>query len=106
MIAKKYNKYSNKKIIIDGITFHSRAEGNRYSELKLLEKKGLITDLELQPKFLLQESFKYNNETIRSIHYIADFKYIDIKTSQLIVEDQKGFKTKDYILKKKWFLKL
>lgn len=96
------NKYRNKKVVIDGIKFDSIAEGNRYRELKLLEKRKYITDLELQPKFELQP--KYTNakgEHIRAIIYKADFSYIE--NGKIIVEDVKGMETKDFKLKKKMF---
>lgn len=51
-------KYKNKKITIDGITFDSKKEAQRYSELKILERGGKISQLVLQPRFELQESFK------------------------------------------------
>lgn len=96
------NKYRNKKIIIDGIKFDSIAEGRRYKELKLLEKAGKISDLELQPKFELQE--KYTNakgEHVRAITYKADFCYIE--NEKIIVEDVKGVITKEFAIKKKLF---
>lgn len=97
------NKYRNKKIVIDGIEFHSKKEGNRYKELKLLEKAGLIRELELQPAFLLIPTFKKNGKTYRKTTYIADFKYFDIEQDKYIVEDTKGFRTELYKLKKKLF---
>ena len=96
------NKYKNQKIVIDGIKFDSIAEGNRYKELKLLERSKYITELKLQPKFELQE--KYTNskcEHIRDITYRADFSYIE--NGKLIVEDVKGMETKEFKLKKKLF---
>ena len=96
-------KYHNKKTTINGITFDSKLEAKRYNELKLLEKANLIRDLILQPSFELQPTFKKNGETIRAITYKADFQYYDIKKERIIVEDTKGMKTKDYILKKKLF---
>ena len=69
------NKYKNKKITIDGHEFPSKKEGNRYLELKLLQRAGEIRNLELQPRFLLQESFKKNGKTYRKIEYVADFAY-------------------------------
>ena len=99
------NKYHNKITEVDGIKFHSLAEARRYKQLKILEIALKITDLQLQPKFLLQESFTYNKEKIRAIYYIADFAYFDIESSSHIVEDVKGVLTKEYILKKKLFLK-
>lgn len=96
-------KYHNRKIIIDGITFDSLKEGNRYRELKLLERAGLIKDLKLQPAFLLIPSFKKNGKTYRKAEYIADFMYYDIEKNKTIVEDTKGFRTDIYKLKKKLF---
>ena len=95
------NKYRNKKITIDGIEFDSKKEGYRYKELRLLERAGLIKDLKLQVKFELQPSFKLNGKTIRAINYIADFTYI--KDGKVVVVDTKGFRTKEYLLKKKLF---
>lgn len=96
-------KYHNKKTIIDGITFDSKLEAKRYTELKLLEKAHLIENLQLQPVFELIPTFKKNGKTIRSCKYKADFSYYDIEKQQQIVEDTKGMKTKDYIIKKKMF---
>lgn len=69
------NKYRNKKIQVDMYVFDSIAESRRYKELKLLERAGEISELELQPKFLLQEGFKKNGKTYRKVEYIADFMY-------------------------------
>ena len=68
-------KYKNKKIQVDMYVFDSIAESRRYKELALLERAGEIKDLQLQPRFLLQESFKKNGKTYRKIEYIADFMY-------------------------------
>lgn len=67
----------------------------------MLRKKE-ITELQLQPKFLLQDSFKYKDKVERKIYYIADFSYK--KDGKLIVEDVKGKKTDVYKLKRKLFL--
>ncbi len=69
------NKYRNKKVIVDDYVFDSIQESRRYKELKLLLKAGKISDLELQPRFLLQDSFKKNGKTFRKIEYVADFMY-------------------------------
>lgn len=95
------SKYSNKKVLIDGITFDSMKEANRYRELKLLEKVGEISNLVLQPVYVLQESFEYKGKKIRAIKYIGDFEYIEVKTGNKVLEDTKGFKTKDYLIKVK-----
>lgn len=97
------SKYYSRKVIIDGIKFDSKKEGNRYLELKLLLKAGKIRDLELQKKFELLPKYKINNKTIRAISYIADFVYWDISKNEMIIEDTKGFKTEVYKLKKKLF---
>ena len=96
-------KYKNKKVQIDMHVFDSIVESKRYKELKLLEKAKEIEKLELQPKFLLQESFKKNGKTFRKIEYIADFKYLDKRTNKVVVEDVKGMETKDFKIKRKLF---
>lgn len=97
------NKYRNKKVIVDDYIFDSIQESKRYKELKILLKAGEIQDLELQPHFLLQESFKKNGKTYRKIEYIADFKYIE--NGKIIVEDVKGLQTDVFKLKHKLFEK-
>lgn len=99
-----YRKYNARKTVVDGITFDSKKEARRYSELKLMEKAGDIYNLELQPRFLLQDKFRYKGEPFRKVEYIADFRYTD-KTGATVVEDVKGYKTETYNLKKKWFLR-
>lgn len=97
------NKYRNKKVIVDDYIFDSIQESKRYKELKLLLRAGEIQNLELQPHFLLQESFKKNNKTYRKIEYIADFKYIE--NGKTIVEDVKGLQTDVFKIKHKLFEK-
>lgn len=98
-----YRKYNAKKTVVDGITFDSKKEAARYSQLKLLEKTGVIYNLELQPRFLLQDKFRYKGEAFRKVEYIADFRYTD-KTGATVVEDVKGYKTETYNIKKKLLL--
>lgn len=97
------NKYHNKKVIYNGITFDSIKEKNRYIELKLLEMAGLIKDLKLQYEFELQPAFIINKKKIRKISYIADFYYFDNKLNDYVVEDTKGIRTDVYKIKKKMF---
>ncbi len=97
------NKYHNKKVEFDGIKFDSKKEMNRYKELKILERAGMIKDLELQPAFILIPSFKKNGKTYRKSSYIADFKYFDVEQEKIVVEDTKGYLTEVYKLKKKLF---
>lgn len=98
------NKYKNKKTQIDMYVFDSAKEAQRYRELKLLERAGQISNLELQPRFLLQDSFRKNGRTYRKIEYVADFKYIE--NGKTIVEDVKGIQTDVFKLKHKIFEKM
>ncbi len=98
------HKYGAVKTTVDGITFDSKLEASRYSELKLLERAGVITDLELQPRFLLQEPCMYFGKRVLKMEYVADFKYKN-SDGQVIVEDAKGVRTEAYKLKCKLFYK-
>lgn len=96
-------KYKNIKVTVDNHKFDSKKESRRYIELKLMERCGLIKNLELQKSFELQPKFKKNNKTYRAINYIADFVYYDIEKEQIVIEDVKGFRTDVYKIKKKLF---
>lgn len=82
------NKYNARKAEVDGITFDSRKEAQRYAELKLLLRGGEIRDLRLQVKYELIP--KQDGE--RACEYIADFVYQDVRTGKTVVEDVKGCK--------------
>ena len=97
------NKYKNKKIYYDGIYFDSKLEKARYIQLKILEKAKEIKELRRQVTYVIQPSHKKNNKTIRSINYIADFVYYDLRKNKTIIEDTKGFKNEVYKIKKKIF---
>ena len=95
-------KYKAKKTVVDGITFDSKKEAARYVELKMMERAGEITDLELQPKFTLQKKYKNGvGKAIREVYYIADFQYK--QNGETVIEDVKGMRTDVYKLKKKMF---
>lgn len=98
------NKYRNKKVQVDMYVFDSIAESIRYKELKLLERAGEISELTLQPRFLLQEAFRKNGKSYRKIEYVADFQYIE--KGKTIVEDVKRIQTDVFKLKHKLFEKL
>ena len=101
----KRSKYRNKKIVIDGIKFDSIKEGERYKKLKLLESIGEISNLKLQVKFVLFPSQRIDGKLVeREAPYYADFVYN--KDGKQVVEDSKGFKTREYILKRKAMLYL
>ena len=97
------SKYHSKKITRDGITFDSVKEYKRYQELALLERAGQVSDLQRQVKFELIPSQRINGKVVeRACTYIADFVYY--QDGRKVVEDTKGFKTKDYIIKRKLML--
>lgn len=100
---KTYSKYKNNKVTVDGITFDSQLEANRYCELKLLHKAGEISQLRIQPEFELIPAFKKNGKSFRKTTYKADFMYLDNRSGKYIVEDTKGFKTDVYMIKRKLF---
>ena len=112
----KSNKYGNRKIAFDGQTFDSKKEMRHYTELLLLEKAGKITDLQRQVKFQLipaqrepdtigpKGGVKPGKLIEREVSYVADFVFLDLRTGQTVVEDTKGFRTKDYLLKRKMML--
>lgn len=85
-----YRKYHNTKTVADGIKFDSKLEAERYAQLKILERAGVIRELELQPSFELLPSFRKNGKTWRKTVYKADFRYILAKDDRIIIEDVKG----------------
>jgi hypothetical protein len=93
MRASKYNAARTGK-------YASGAEARRAGELKLLERAGKIENLGEQVKYEIIP--KQDGE--RAAHYIADFVYTDTTTGLDIVEDVKGVRTKEYILKRKLML--
>lgn len=89
------SKYHAVKEEVDGITFASRKEAQRYRELKLMERAKAIQDLQIQVAFPLIKKSAYGRE----IKYIADFVYYD--NGHMVVEDTKGFRTDVYKIKKR-----
>ena len=110
------NKYHSKKVEFDGIVFDSKKEAKRFAELSLLEKAGTIQDLQRQVKFILipaqrepdtvgaRGGIKKGKTIEKECAYIADFVYKDLTLNETVVEDTKGFRTKDYIIKRKLML--
>lgn len=100
-------KYQNVKTEIDGITFASRHEASRYAELKLMERAGLISGLQLQRVYTLIGAQKDKAGKIieRPVKYIADFVYTD-SDGKTVVEDAKGVRTDVYKIKRKLMLSI
>lgn len=107
-------KYHNKKVIVNGIDFPSKKEAKRYQELLLLERAGAISDLKRQVEYVLipaqrePDTYGVRGGLIKGkviehkCSYVADFVYTE--NGKTVVEDTKGFRTKDYILKRKMML--
>lgn len=93
--AKK-SKYRNEPTVVDNIRFASKREAQRYTILKLREKAGEIRGLELQPRYLLQVG------GVNICTYVADFRYWI--GDRLHVEDAKGVRTREYVIKKRLML--
>lgn len=98
-------KYGNRITVLDGITFASKLEAKRYGELRMLERAGWISDLQLQPKFeLIPSQRNADGRAERPVTYVGDFSYIE--GGRRVVEDAKGMRTKDYIIKRKLLLRV
>lgn len=102
-VAQNGSKYGNKKVMVNGIQFDSKREARRYLDLKAMEMAGQIQNLQLQVKYLLIPSQKIDGKVVeREVTYVADFVYD--QNGKTVVEDSKGHRTKDYILKRKMLL--
>ena len=93
----KTNKYGNKKVKDGNETFDSVFEYNRWCELKLLERGGVINNLRRQVKYELIPKSKWG----RALYYIADFVYEE--NGVVVVEDTKGYLTDIFKLKARLF---
>ena len=103
-VAQNGSKYGNKKVEVNGIQFDSKREARRYLDLKAMEMAGQIQNLQLQVRYELIPSQRIDGKVVeRSCDYVADFTYYD-KDGWYVVEDTKGMKTKDYIIKRKLML--
>lgn len=88
---------------MDGITFDSKREADRYLVLKGMEEDGLIGDLRRQVRYELVPAFDVDGKHYRPVYYVADFVYVDKETGNEVVEDVKGMRTDVYKLKSKLF---
>lgn len=100
------SKYGAKKTTFQGMEFDSKREAERFAQLRFMQMGRIISDLKCQVKFELIPCQRDENGKIieRSVTYIADFVYTDLKTGQKVVEDAKGCRTKEYIIKRKLML--
>ena len=116
------NKYHANKTVIDGIVFDSKREAQRYQQLKLMVKAGVISNLKRQVKYELVPAQYIDGKCVeRAITYTSDFEYDEMVPASLrvrtvmaddsikiagrhIVEDVKGVRTKEYVIKRKLML--
>lgn len=116
------SKYHAIKTTVDGIQFDSKREAQRYQQLKLMVKAGLICNLNRQVKYELIPAQYIDGKCVeRAVTYVSDFEYDEMVPASLrvrtvmaddnikiagrhIVEDVKGVRTKDYIIKRKLML--
>ncbi|MBR6474022.1 MAG: DUF1064 domain-containing protein [Lachnospiraceae bacterium] len=119
MAWRRYgNKYGNHKVTFEGMTFDSKKELYRWLDLKTLEKAGKIYELQRQVKFVLVPA-QYEPDTVgprggkikgklieKELAYYADFYYFDNETGKYVVEDAKGVRTPEYVIKRKLMLYL
>lgn len=108
------SKYHAKQITVNGVKFDSKKEANRWAELQLLQRAGVIHNLQRQVSFELIPAIREPDTTGprgRKItgkvieyptRYIADFVYD--RDGETVVEDTKGVKTPEYIIKRKLML--
>lgn len=98
------SKYNAQKTTVNGITFDSKKEANYYCELMMLQAGGVVKKFDMQVPYELQPGYRNRQgKKIRPIKYLADF-VVEFKDGHKEVVDVKGFRTKEYELKKKLLL--
>ena len=98
-------KYGNHKVTVGGRRYDSQREAGRAVTLRRMAAAGSISGLREQVRFTLIPSQRVGGKCVeRAVTYIADFVYVDNATGETVVEDTKGFRTKDYIIKRKLML--
>ena len=110
------NKYGARKVTKNGLIYDSKKEARRAAFLETLEKAGVIRDLRRQVKYVLIPTQR-EPDTIgpkggrkpgkvieRECYYLADFVYTITATGETVIEDTKGVRTKEYIIKRKLML--
>ena len=110
----KNRKFGNRRAEVDGIAFDSKKEARRWRELTLLQEAGKISGLRRQVKYVLIPAQREPDTRgkrggiikgkllEREVAYYADFVYI--ADGMTVVEDTKGVRTPEYIIKRKLML--
>lgn len=101
----KPSKHRNKRVKFNGINFDSLAERDYYIHLLYLQKLGEVTDIDLQPRYLIFESYVFNGKKVQTIYYKADFKvtYLDGSEQVVDVKGDEKMVTSVFKIKKKLF---
>lgn len=84
--------------------YDSKKEHSRANVLKQMQRAGLISNLREQVKYVLIPTQRDADGNLleKECSYRADFVYD--KDGKTIVEDTKGMRTKEYIIKRKLML--
>lgn len=97
----KVSKFKAQRVEVAGIKFDSKKEAARWAELKVLERAGVIRDLELQVPIMLEGRDKpMLTRTGKQMKLTVDFTYIEVETGLRIFNDSKGMPTRDYEVRK------
>ena len=106
---QREHKFKAQQTTVDGIKFPSKKEAARYVYLTHMQELGVISDLETQPSFTLQDGFRDRQGNYhRRIGYKADFRYTEVSTGADVVEEVKGGKatqTEAFRIRMKLFIK-
>lgn len=106
---RRTNKYGAKPVVVNGHAYRSKREFKRHTELQLLERAGLISELRREVPFeLLGPQRRDDGSAEQPVTYVADYVYRDLeKDDRLVVEDvkSKATRTRDYIIKRKLMLR-
>ena len=101
----RFNKYNNRKTVVDGFTFDSKAEALFYQHLKMLQKAGVVKSFSRQVEYVLVDKFKHpsTGRVVRTMKYIPDF-FVAYTNGKSEVIDVKGHQTAVFKLKAKLFM--
>lgn len=91
-LQAKSSKYKSKKVALDGITFDSKKEAARWYQLKIMEKAGVISELQRQVMFELQPAVILDGRKKPALRYCCDFAYVE--NGKQVIEDVKSAATK------------
>ncbi|HRE45177.1 MAG TPA: DUF1064 domain-containing protein [Terricaulis sp.] len=100
-LAKRKNKYGARRVTnrADGERFDGRGEAKRYDALRLAERAGEIRGLRRQVRFQLW--VEMGGRRVHIADYVADFAYRKAGENRDTIEDFKGYRTREYVMKRK-----